>query len=475
MSPRYRSVAVIGSGPSGLSAVKALDDEKVFDKIRVFERRDRIGGIWHLDKEPDVFPGTNSAPKQEAVPAELPRLLPPSPEDTTARTGIYEGLDSNVGAEAMSFTHTPFPEVNSAVSTRHFGRSNPTRPFRVITRYLEDLFKDYHHLASLNTTVVKVEKRNGKWNLTLRQTGHFVGSEAREYWWEEQFDAVIVASGHYNVPLIPDVVGLETAFKLHPTKFEHSKSFRNADDYVNKKVVVVGGNVSAADAVSDLHAVVKVPLDVSQRSHNEALDSAWSLPNVQRQPSLKAIHATDKTFTVEYSDGSRTEGVDKIIFATGYRLSYPFLTPDPVTPNNRVAGFYQHIFKIGDPSLALVGQVRGALSFRVYEYQAVAVARYFAGRNQVSLKSPQQQDQWEVERLKYKGNSAVFHEIKPDFAEYFNFLADLAGPAAPESNAYTLPQFDEKWADQGFKILQLKTEWWKSIKENEKPNLPAKL
>jgi hypothetical protein len=36
--------------------------------------------------------------------------------------------------------------------------------------------------------------------------------------------------------------------------------------------------------------------------------------------------------------------------------------------------------KIGDPSLALVGQVRAAISFRVYEYQSIAVARYFAGR-----------------------------------------------------------------------------------------------
>lgn len=42
-----RTVAVIGAGPSGLSAVKALDEEKAFDTIRVFERRDRVGGTWY--------------------------------------------------------------------------------------------------------------------------------------------------------------------------------------------------------------------------------------------------------------------------------------------------------------------------------------------------------------------------------------------------------------------------------------------
>lgn len=46
MPQKISRVAVIGTGPSGLSAVKALSDENVFETIRVFERRDRVGGIW---------------------------------------------------------------------------------------------------------------------------------------------------------------------------------------------------------------------------------------------------------------------------------------------------------------------------------------------------------------------------------------------------------------------------------------------
>jgi NADPH-dependent glutamate synthase beta subunit-like oxidoreductase len=34
--PRYKSVAVIGAGPSGISAVKALQEEKIFQTIRLF-------------------------------------------------------------------------------------------------------------------------------------------------------------------------------------------------------------------------------------------------------------------------------------------------------------------------------------------------------------------------------------------------------------------------------------------------------
>lgn len=48
MAPRYRRVAVIGAGPSGVAAVRALAAEKVFDTIRVFDRRDEVGGLWYV-------------------------------------------------------------------------------------------------------------------------------------------------------------------------------------------------------------------------------------------------------------------------------------------------------------------------------------------------------------------------------------------------------------------------------------------
>lgn len=475
MGPRYRSIAVIGTGPSGLSAVRALHQEKIFDKIRVFERRDRVGGIWHYDPEPDIFPAPGTADSKKEIPSRLPQFTPPLPEDTTARTAIYDGLDSNVGASVMAFTHTAFPEQNSAASIEKLGRGNPTRPFRVVAAYLEDLFNDYLHLVSFNTTVEKVEKKGDKWTLTLRRSGQLRRGQPQDYWWEEQFDAVVVATGHYSVPLAPAVSGLDEAFRAHPDRFEHSKAFRSADHYVDKKVVVVGGNVSAADLVSDLYSLVKGPLYVSQRGKNEALQAAWDLPNVAIKPTIAHIETTQTGINVHFADGSTVDDVDKVIFATGYKLSYPFLTPDPVTPKNRVAGFYQHIFKIGDPSLAMVGQVRAAISFRVYEYQAVAVARYFAGRGK-DLPSPQEQELWEVKRLQYKGPSALFHEIKPDFKEYFDFLRDLAGPPAPGTDAYDLPPWDDKWAELAFGILQLKDKYWREVRKSaDSSQIRAKL
>jgi len=46
MAQKIKRVAVIGAGPAGAITIDALQQEQAFDVIRVFERRERIGGIW---------------------------------------------------------------------------------------------------------------------------------------------------------------------------------------------------------------------------------------------------------------------------------------------------------------------------------------------------------------------------------------------------------------------------------------------
>ncbi|KAF7628608.1 hypothetical protein AFLA_003961 [Aspergillus flavus NRRL3357] len=49
VSPRYKRVALVGGGPAGLAAIRELVQEQCFDYIRVFERKDRVGEIWHTN------------------------------------------------------------------------------------------------------------------------------------------------------------------------------------------------------------------------------------------------------------------------------------------------------------------------------------------------------------------------------------------------------------------------------------------
>ncbi|PLN81513.1 dimethylaniline monooxygenase [Aspergillus taichungensis] len=465
--PRYRTVAVIGTGPSGISALRALHDEQTFDTIRAFDRRDGPGGMWNYDPIPQPFPGPDSlsSTSRPTPPTTLPGYTPPAPEDVTVRTALYPYLDSNVGADIMSYTHTPLPNTNSETSIQRYGPDNPTRPCTAITAYLKSLaqeFVDNPSLISFNTTVESVDKNpdTGKWTLTLRRPDP---ASHRDYWWQESFDAVIVASGHYHIPSVPAIAGLDS---VAPSTLEHVKSFRSPDPYRNQKVLIVGGNYSAADLVIDLHDIVQRPLYVSRRGNTDIFPGVWRLPGVittapiaQMEPSPSSPDKINATFT----DNTTATDIDKIIFATGYRLSYPFLHPNPVTPNNHLTGFYQHIFQTSDPSLAIVGQVRGSLPLRVYEYQAVAVARYFAGRNAVALPSDEDQRAWESERLRSTGASVLFHELGDGVQAYYEFCREMAGPPAEGTRAYELPRFGDDWVSLGLGVLRAKNEFWGAV------------
>lgn len=176
---------------------------------------------------------------------------------------------------------------------------------------------------------------------------------------------------------------------------------------------------------------------------------------------------------LDFSDGSTLSGIDKLLFATGYRLAYPFLpfSEGGVTPHNRLAGFYQHVFCMDDPSLAVIGQVRAAISLRVYEFQAVAVARFLAGHAAGKLPLAEEQRKWEQDRLAYNGPSELFHEVKPDFVEYYGWLRGFAGPPAESSRstgAYELPEFEDWWVDSDVEVLVAKGKYWDSLIEKKR-------
>jgi hypothetical protein len=370
----------------------------------------------------------------------------------------------------MEFTYASIPKINSALSVRRYGFANPTRPYKVVADYLETIFAPFLHLVTFNTTLERLSKNEGtgKWELVLRKTDAQSKGEVKDFWWKEEYDAVVVATGHYSVPNIPKIPGLDEWYKKYPHKLEHSKQFRNRDDYVDQTVVVVGGSVSASDYVLDLHTIVRGPLITSHRglNANPALENVWKLPNVIKKPTISrlVVGDGDEGGRVEFTDGSWVNGVDKLIFATGYKLSYPFIQPNPVTPQNRLGGFYQHVFQIGDPSLSVVGQVRAALSLRVYEYQAVAVARVLSGRG--TLPSIEKQKEWEVKRLVERGPTHQFHTLAPDFKEYFEGIRAIAGKNGDE-DANELPEWRDEWADLGFKVLELKDLYVKRVARKE--------
>jgi Predicted flavoprotein involved in K+ transport len=57
------------------------------------------------------------------------------------------------------------------------------------------------------------------------------------------FDYLVVATGHFSVPYIPEYKGM----KSFPGRILYGHDFRDAEEFRNKDVVVLGSSYSAED------------------------------------------------------------------------------------------------------------------------------------------------------------------------------------------------------------------------------------
>lgn len=108
---------------------------------------------------------------------------------------------------ANNTDRTNVPDIAMSFSDARFAYG-PFVPHDVPRQYLQNYFSTHKvdKFLELNTTVEDVsivksttkEKDDG-WKLTLRK--HDAVRDV-DIWWEEYFDVVIIANGHYTVPFV---------------------------------------------------------------------------------------------------------------------------------------------------------------------------------------------------------------------------------------------------------------------------------
>ncbi|EXJ58259.1 hypothetical protein A1O7_05684 [Cladophialophora yegresii CBS 114405] len=460
-------VAVIGAGPAAAITTDALIKEQAFDTIRVFERKGTIGGTWvyAADDAPKIpclrALLDNRADQPVAIPSSFPceteiTEAVNSAESRYSGTAVHEYLHSNLPPQTMCFTQEPIPEILSERTLAQYGSNAPFRHREVIRDWVEDIFirGGGLDLVEFHTTVERAEKRGDKWVLTLRKAAP---GATKNIWWQEVFDAVVVATGHFSIPYIPAIPGLVEYDEKFPGRIKHSKHFRSVDEFSGKKVIIVGGSVSAFDALHEIRLVAQQPVICSLKEPLPAFGwSAFTHPHVVNKPPISQFHPDGR---IDFSDGSSEDEVDVILFATGYDFSFPFLPGfDIRIKNRRIRGLYQHVFDIEDPSLSFIGMVAGGLTFRVFEWQAVAVARHLASRARLPAK--QQMQMWEQDKIAALGDGMSFYDLSGDFEGYFEGLRLFAGEPA-QGTGRVLPKYDPEWKEMFSKVVvKARVQWW---------------
>lgn len=434
ISIRARTVAVVGAGPSGVIAAKYLRAEKSFEKVVLFEQRNRPGGIWIYtgeQRDENLFdiPQTNPnkdfqnpewQPKENVANGDvdtngtdtafqIPSFLSP----------IYEKLETNIPRGLMGFQDLDWPSDSQLFPTHE-----------AVLKYIEDYSADVQNLVQYCTQVtdvVPVDANNptSSWTVTTKNL------QTNESTFEI-YDAVIVANGHFIVPSIPSMPGIQDWAAQHPGRITHSKYYRRASDFTSKKVIVIGNSASGADISAQIASTCSLPLLWSTRSQSLFSATHGAASADQRRREVPPIaRFLPSTRGVEFADGTQAHDIDAIVFATGYFYSLPFLEsvePKLITTGEKVNHTFQHLFYAPRPSLSFLALNQRVIPFPIAEAQAAVLARVYAGR--LDLPPLATMRAWEQSMEEEMGSGRNFHLLNfPKDGKYINEMSAWAAQA----------------------------------------------
>lgn len=370
-------VAVVGAGAAGLCAARHLLDRDV--EVTLFELGPVLGGLWVYD-------------------------------NPSGRAPAYRSLHINSEARVTAFRGVPFPD------------GTPLYPSHVqVRRYLEAFAERFGLVERIrfDTEVVAVRQSGvGRWTVRVRGGG------------EDEFDAVVVATGHQSTPAHP-------AFRDEFTgDYLHSHGYRTPDAFRDRRVLVVGVGNSALDIATDVCAVT-AHTTISARSPVLVMPrTLWGVPVARilgkvekpwlpwpvvrrvrelltrvahgrmeqwgfRTPTGRTHPATHPALIanmmwgrisarpgiarvggreVEFTDGTRGE-FDALIAATGYEVEVPFLAPEDSPVVGRRVDLYRRIVSPDRPGLYFVGffNLTGGAPIRMMDEQCGWLAALVGG------------------------------------------------------------------------------------------------
>ena len=426
-----QTVCIIGAGCSGFTTAKRLKDFGIaYDQ---FEASDNIGGNWYF-KNPNGM------------------------------SACYQSLHIDTSKYRLAFDDYPVPD------------DWPDFPHH---SQLFDYFNDYvdhfglRDAIQFNTRVEEARRDDNEiWHVTL-STG-----ETRQY------SALVVANGHHWDAKVP------TEYGDHFDGLQmHSHSYNSPfepHDLRGKNIIVVGVGNSAMDIASEVsqrpiankcfvsarRGVWVLPKYLNGEPADKAVMPAWmpgkigswlgqktieraigkmenyGLPkpdhkvltahpsvsgefltrlgcgDITVKPGLKELDGDG----VLFADGTREE-IDTIIWATGYRIRFPFLKQNALAVENNKFPLYHRMIKPGWRNLFFVGLAQPLPTLvNLAEQQSKFIAAVLSGRLELPDDATMEAQIIKDEQ-KYLGHyyDSERHTIQIDFNQYVHDLKKQLG------------------------------------------------
>jgi ACS family pantothenate transporter-like MFS transporter len=339
----------------------------------------------------------------------------------------------------------------------------------VMKDYIQDIARQYnvHDHVRYRTTVLKIEKLEDVWKVTTksrRRDSALSGNQPATN--VETFDAVIVATGHYHAPRIPDIPGLSTLKKQFPGRISHSKGYRGAEAMTGKKVLLIGTGASAVDIARDAAPLAKTiyhswragKFDVPLSMFPEKVVHVGEVVRIE-SPTVKQEVDMEQPLPAQLwlADGRLLCDIDVIILCTGYHISLPLLAKYHdddmpvdqaseeiiVTDGTMYHNLHKDIFYIPDSSLIFIGVPYFTANFSLFDFQAQAVAAALSGH--ASLPSQTSMREEYRRKLEAKGAGKQFHSLKGSEVEYVHELLAWVNPQLKVNGREPLKGHAPEW------------------------------
>jgi hypothetical protein len=347
--------ALIGAGPSGLAAARALQKHGI--EVDGYEASHGVGGLWDIGNP---------------------------------RSTMYESAHL-----ISSRTTTEFAEFPMRSRVDYPGH-------RVLKEYFEDYARHFEltQLFRFATSVTRLEPRDGGWDLTSAGPG---GVETRWY------TGVVLANGTLAEPNVPTFSG-EFAGELL-----HTSAYKSADQLTGRRVLLIGAGNSGCDiAVDAVHHAVSVDMSVRRGYYfvprylfgkpSDTLNQGRPLPARIKQAVdsrvLRAFTGDPARFgfpkpdyriyeshpivntmilnhlgqgdlrirpdiarfdgpTVHFRDGT-ADDYDLVLLATGYTLDYPFVDREHLHWRGASPRLFLNVFPASFNGLYVMGMIEAS-------------------------------------------------------------------------------------------------------------------
>ncbi|MFD2739439.1 NAD(P)-binding domain-containing protein [Sulfitobacter aestuarii] len=327
-----KRIAIIGAGPSGMAQMRAFQSAQQkgeeIPEVVCFEKQSNWGGLWNYTWR------TGLDEYGEPV-----------------HCSMYRYLWSNGPKEGLEFADYSFEE--------HFGKQIASYPPRAV---LFDYMVGRVEKAKIrkwirfNSPVRFVRYNEAEENFTVT-----VHDQIEDSTYEETFDHVICASGHFSTPNVPFYEGFDT----FNGRILHAHDFRDAREFAGQDILVVGSSYSAEDIGSQCWKYGANSITSCYRSAPMGFD--WPA-NWEEKPALERVDGK----TVYFKDGTTRE-IDAIILCTGYKHFFNFLPDDlRLKTANRLAAadLYKGVVFVKNPKMFYLGMQDQWFTFNMFDAQA---------------------------------------------------------------------------------------------------------